>query len=86
LEKIKIARSKKKEVVRVVEEMKKARVKVLRGEEWQVKKDLVLKEEKIYIPKNEVLRVEIIWLHYDVPVVGHGEKWKMTELVMRDYW
>ena len=34
LEKIKIARSKDKEVVRVVEEMKKARVKVLKEEDW----------------------------------------------------
>ena len=33
LEKIKIARSRNKEIVRVVEEMKKARVKVLREEE-----------------------------------------------------
>jgi len=33
LEKIKIARSKNKEIVRVVEEMKKAGVKVLREEE-----------------------------------------------------
>jgi len=33
LKKIKIARSKDKEVVRVVEEIKKAGVKVLRGEE-----------------------------------------------------
>jgi len=33
LEKIKIARSKNKEIVRVVEEMKKAEVKVLREEE-----------------------------------------------------
>ena len=33
LEKIKIDRSKNKEIVRVVEEMKKARVKVLREEE-----------------------------------------------------
>jgi len=36
LEKIKIARSKDKKVVRVVEEMKKAEVKILRGEEWQI--------------------------------------------------
>ena len=36
LEKIKIARSKNKEVVRVVEEMKKAEVNVLREEEWQI--------------------------------------------------
>ena len=36
LEKIKIARSKNEEVVRVVEEIKKAGVKVLRGDEWQI--------------------------------------------------
>jgi len=36
LEKIKIARSKNKEVVRVVEEMKKAEVNILREEEWQI--------------------------------------------------
>jgi len=44
LEKIKIARKKDKKVVRVVEEMIKTKVKVLRDNEWQVKGDLVLKE------------------------------------------
>ena len=34
LEKIKIARGKDKEVVKVVEEIKKVRVKVLQGDEW----------------------------------------------------
>jgi len=34
LEKFKKARGKNKEVVRVVEEMKKAKVKVLQGDEW----------------------------------------------------
>ena len=34
IEKMKIARKKDKEVVRVVEEMKKAKVKVLQGNEW----------------------------------------------------
>ena len=74
LEKIKIARNKDKEVVRVVEKMKKMGVKVLRGEEWQVERDLVLKEGKIYILKNEALRVEIIQLHHDVLVVEYGGK------------
>jgi len=46
----------------------------------------VLKEGKIYVPKNEVLRVEIIWLHHDIPIVGHGRKWKMMELVTRNHW
>ena len=40
--------------------MKKAEVKILRGGEWQVKEDLVLKERNIYVLKNEELRIEII--------------------------
>jgi len=36
--------------------------------------ELVLKEEKVYISKNEELRMEIIWLHHNVPVAGHGGK------------
>ena len=60
LEKIKIAREKDQEVVRVIKEIKKTRVKVLREDEWQVEGDLVLKEEKVYISKNKYLRVEII--------------------------
>jgi len=60
VEKIKKARSKDKEVVRIVEEMKKARVKKLRGVEWKVEGDLVLKEGKIYVPKDGELRTEII--------------------------
>ena len=82
MEKIKIARSKEKEVVRVVEEIKEAGVK---EEEWQIEGDLVLKEGKIYVSKNKILRVEIIWLHHNVLIAGHGEKWKMIELVTRNY-
>ena len=74
VEKIKKARSKDEDVVRVVEEMKKAGVKKLQGNEWKVEGDLVLKEGKIYVPKDEELRAEVVWLHYDVPTVGHGER------------
>ena len=45
-----------------------------------------MKKEKIFIPKDEELRVEIIWLYHDVLVVGHGGKWKTRELMMRNYW
>ena len=72
VEKIRKARSKDEDVVRVVEEMKKAGVKELRGNEWKIEGDLVLKEGKIYVPKDEELRVEIIQLHHDVPAAGHG--------------
>ena len=40
----------------------------------------------MYVPKDERLRTEIIQLHYDIPVAGHRGKWKMTELVTRNYW
>ena len=74
LEKIKKARGKNKEVVRIVEEIKKARVKVIHGEEWKMEGELVLKEGKVYVPKDEELRTEIIWLHDDIPMVGHEGK------------
>ena len=78
VEKIRKARGKDEEVVRIVEEMKKAEIRALRGEEWQLERDLVLKKEKVYVLKDEELRVEIIWLHHDVLVAGHGGKWKIT--------
>ena len=64
LEKIKKARSKDKDVVRVVEEMKKAGVRELRGNEWKIEGELVLKEGKVYVPRDEELRAEVIRLHH----------------------
>ena len=52
--------------------MKKTGVKELRENEWQIEGELVLKEEKVYVPKDEELRAEVIQLHHDIPVVGHG--------------
>ena len=60
VKKIKETRDKDKKVIKAVEKMKKAGVKTLRDEEWQIEKGLVLKEGKVYVPKDEKLRVEII--------------------------
>ena len=46
---------------------------------------LILKEGKMYISKNEELRVGMIWLYYDILVAEHKERWKTTELVTRNY-
>ena len=86
LEKIKKVRSKDKDVVRVVEEMKKTKVKELRGDEWKIEGELVLKEGKVYVLKDEKLRAEVIQLHHNVPAVGQGGRWKIVELVIRNYW
>jgi len=39
-----------------------------------LERDLVLKEGKMYVPKDEELRIEIIQLHYNILVVEHGGK------------
>jgi len=44
------------------------------------------KEEKVYMPKDEKLRAEIIRLHYDTPIGEHGRQWKTVELVTRNFW
>ena len=45
-----------------------------------------MKEEKVYVPKDKELRAEVIWLHHDILAAGHGGRWKMVELVTRNYW
>ena len=60
LEKIKKSRSKDEDVVRVVEEMKKTKVKEIRENKWKIKRKLVLKEGKMYVLKDEELRAEVI--------------------------
>ena len=48
--------------------------KMLRGDEWQIERKLVLKERKVYMLKDKKLRVEIIWLHHNVLVAGHKKR------------
>ena len=74
------------EVVKAVEEMKRAGVKMLRNEEWRKVNSVIYKEEKVYVPKDEKLRAEIIWLHHDTLVRGHGGQWKTVELVTQNFW
>jgi len=54
-----------------IEEMKQADIKILRNEEWQEENRLMLKDRKIYIPKDKKLRTKVIWLYYDTLVERH---------------
>jgi len=72
LDKIRKSGIKDNKVIKAVEEMKRTGVKVLRDEEWREYEGLMLKEGKVYIPKDDKLRAEIIRLYYDMPVGGHG--------------
>jgi len=84
-ERIKKAQEGDERVVKAVEELKKAGVKTLRDKEWEIEDGVVLKKGRIYVPEGE-LRGEVIRLHHDTPVGGHGGRWKTTELVTRNYW
>jgi len=84
-ERIRKAQEGNEKVVKAVEELKKAGIKMLRDKEWEVEDGIVMKEGRIYVPEGD-LRREIIQLHHDTPVGGHGGRWKTTELIGRNYW
>ena len=86
LDKVRKCKVRDDEVIKAVEEIKKAGVRMLRDEEWHQEDSLMLKEGKVYVPKDEKLRVEVIRLHYNTSVGGHRGQWKMAELVTRNFW
>jgi len=85
LEKVKQLRVKDDEVIKIVKEIKQAGVKMLRDEEWREVNGVMYKEKKVYVPKDDVLRMEIIRLHHNTPVGEHGGQWKTVELVTRNF-
>jgi len=66
--------------------MKQIGVKMLRDEEWREVDGIMYKEGKVYMSKNNILRVEIIRLYHDTLVEGHGEQWETVELITRNFW
>jgi len=46
----------------------------------------MLRDRKVYVPRNKKLRAEVIQLHHDMPVGGHRGQWKITKLVTRNFW
>ena len=86
LEKVRQSKVKDNKVVKAVEEIKWAGVKILRDKEQKEVDSIMYKEEKVYVPKDNKLRAEIIRLHHDMPVGEHGGQWKIVELVTRNFW
>ena len=58
-ERIKRAQEGDEKVVKAVEELKKAGVKMLKDEEWKIENGIVMKEGRIYMLEGD-LRREII--------------------------
>jgi len=53
LDKVRKCEVKDDEVVKTVEEMKRAGVKMLRDKEWHQENNLMLKEGKVYVPRDK---------------------------------
>jgi len=45
---------------------------MLRDEEWREADGVMYKEGKVYVPKDEKLRAEIVRLHHDTPIGAWG--------------
>jgi len=86
LEEVRKSKVRDDEIVKVIEEMKRAGVKMLRDEEWREEDSIMYKEEKVYMPKDEKLRAEIIILHHDTPIREHRGQWKTVELITHNFW
>ena len=86
LEKVRQLRVKDNEVIKVVEEMKQTGVKMLKDKKQQEVDGIMYKEEKVYVPKDDKLRAEIIRLYYNIPVEEHRGQQKTIELVTRNFW
>ena len=83
-ERIKRAQEGDKRVVKAVKKLKKAGIKMLKDKEQEIEDRIVMKEGRVYVLEEE-LRREVIWLHHNIPVGGHGGRQKMIELVTRNY-
>ena len=44
---------------------------MLRDKEWREVDGIIYKERKVYVPKDDILRAEIIRLYYDTLVGEH---------------
>jgi len=86
LEEVRKSKVKDDEVIKAVEEIKRAGVKMLRDEEWREVDGIMYKEGKVYMPKDKKLRAEIIRLYHNMPIGGHRGQWKTVELVTRNFW
>ena len=59
---------------------------MLRDKEWREVDGIIYKEGKVYMPKDNKLRAEIIRLHHDMLVGDHRGQWKTVELITRNFW
>ena len=73
-------------VAKAARELRQTLDKMVRSAEW-LEDDRILRfRGKIYVPWNADLQRQVVSLCHDTKVAGHPRRWKILELVSRDYW
>jgi hypothetical protein len=72
----------------VVKDLKATQSRSVRSAEWNLTDGVLYFRGKIYVPDSDYLdlRRQIVSLYHDTRVAGHSGRWKMLELVSRNYW
>lgn len=88
LRRIRESESFDEELIEAIEKLKDGAPRALANdlEEWNTEDGLLLYRGKVYVPKDEEVRRDIVKLHHDSLPVGHPGRWKTYELVSRNYW
>jgi len=73
-------------VAKVARELWQAVSKTVCSAKWSEEEELLWFRDKIYVPRNADLRRRVVFLCHDTKVARYPERWKMLELVSRDYW
>ena len=73
-------------MAKAARELWQASSKTVYSAEWSEDEGLLQFRDEIYVPQNPDLWRQVVSLCYDTKVVGHPRRWKMLELVSRNYW
>ena len=70
----------------VVKALRELDSKGIHANEWERSEGMVLHRGRVYVPRDQCLRADILRLHHDAPTAGHPGCWKTLELITRNYW
>jgi len=73
-------------VAKATRELWQASSKTVCSVEWLEDEGVLQFRGKIYVSQNVDLQRRVVSLCHDTKVVGYSRRWKMLELVSRNYW
>jgi hypothetical protein len=74
-------------LAKVARELRKDKGRgTVKSAEWSESDGLLMFRGKIYVPNDRDLRHRIIEQHHDTRIAGHAGRFKILELVSRNYW